>query len=398
MSAWRRPSAWPRVSPDLADALIAAAVFVLVLLSLLSGGQTEDRVKLVLTPAAAALLAAACLALALRRRFPWQVWVATTAIGLVAWVEADGPTPVYLPAVLALATLATRVPISRSALAAVVSVFLPAVVIVVVTDQGLVDSFALGLAPWSGVAAMTGIAIRNQRAVVAGALDRAAQAEARQEEEAQRRVAEERLRIARDLHDVVAHHIAVVNVQAGVAQHLLRSNPDRAAEALGHVREASQTVLNEVPGLLGLLRTNEEAEPTAPTPTLAVAGDLVEQARRSGLDVTVRTTGPASALSVSADLAAYRVLQESLTNASRHGTGRAEVSLLHDAAGCSLSVRNPRTDAGPAASEAGRHGLVGMTERVHAAGGTITVGPVGPGDADWLVEAWLPAEASERAR
>ena len=103
-------------------------------------------------------------------------------------------------------------------------------------------------------------------------------------------------------------------------------------------------------------------------------------------------------LSVSADLAAYRVLQESLTNAARHGTGHAEVTLVHDAAGCSLTVRNSCAVPGPDSSGAGRHGLVGMTERVHAAGGTITAGPVGHGGTDWLVEAWVPAETSERVR
>ncbi|CAN5598884.1 histidine kinase [soil metagenome] len=385
-----------RPTPDVVDALVAAAVFGLVLVSLIAGGRPQDRIQLELTGGSLGLLALGSLALAFRRRAVWPVWAITTVVGLAACAEADGPTPVYLPAVIALATVATRSTTPRTAVAALFSALLPAVVILVVSDQGLIDSFAVGLAPWAGVAAMGGIAVRNQRAVVAGALDRAAQAEARQEEEAQRRVAEERLRIARDLHDVVAHHVSVINVQAGVAQHLLHSNPDRAAQALGHVREASQTVLHEVPGLLGLLRTTEEEDqPTAPTPTLAQAGALVEQARRSGLDVTVRSTGR-PALSVSADLAAYRVLQESLTNAARHGTGTAEVVLDHDRDGCTLTVQNPLTAADSGAPEpAGRHGLVGMSERVTASGGTLTVGPVGR---DWVVDVWLPADASVHAR
>ena len=104
---------------------------------------------------------------------------------------------------------------------------------------------------------MSGTAVRNQRAVVAAAHERARRAEATREEEAQRRVADQRLRIARDLHDVVAHNVSVINVQAAVAGHLLRSDPDGAEAALAHVREASQTVLQEVPGLLGLLRTGD---------------------------------------------------------------------------------------------------------------------------------------------
>ncbi|CAN5231274.1 histidine kinase [soil metagenome] len=392
MSLWQRVRGWGRPSPEVVDALIAAGVFVVVLTPLLTGARPEDRIQLELTPGSFVLLTVACVALAFRRRALWPVWAVTTAVGLAACIEADGPTPVYAPAVIALATVASRSKVSHTAWATAAAGLLPVGLIVWVSDQGLVDSFAFGLTPWCGVAAMAGIAARSQRAVVAEALERAALAEARQEEEAQRRVAEERLRIARDLHDVVAHHISVVNVQSGVAQHLLRTDPDRAAEALAHVREASQTVLNEVPGLLGLLRTTEEEHPTAPTPTLAHTGAVVEQARRSGLDVTMRTTGRPVALSVSADLAGYRVLQESLTNAARHGTGQAAVDLIHDARGCRVTVRNPRpssADAEPGPTP--RHGLIGMTERVTASGGSITAGPDGR---DWVVDVWLPADAA----
>lgn len=384
------------------DALVAVVVFVTVLAPLLAEDVARAPVRLAATPEAVALLAAGCAALAVRRRACWSVWAATTVLGVLACAEAGTATPVYVPAVIALATVAAHSRVSRTMLATLVTALLPAAVIAAVGDQGLVDSFAFGLTPWSGGAAMAGIAVRNQRAVVTAALERAAAAEARQEEEAQRRVAEERLRIARDLHDVVAHHIAVVNVQAGVAQHLLRTDPDRALEALRHVREASRTVLDEVPDLLGLLRTTEDEEPTAPTPTLAQAGELVEQARRSGLDVTVRTTGSPAHLTTSADVAAYRVLQESLTNAARHGTGRVEVEVRHGDGGCRLLVVNPRprdADA-PAGPGTVRHGLVGMTERVAAAGGSITAGPSGSRHGedghDWVVDVWLPADRVER--
>ena len=396
MSMRRRLSDSGRLTPDVVDAAIACAVFVVVLVPLLLGGGPGDQLQLEVTVGSLALLVLGCVVLAFRRRALWPVWAVTTVIGLAACVEADGPTPVYFPAVVALATVATRSTVLRTAWATAASALLPTLVIVVVSGGGLIDSFALGMTPWTAAAAMAGVAVRNQRAVVAAALDRAHAAEARQDEEAQRRVAEERLRIARDLHDVVAHHISVINVQSGVAQHLLQSNPDRAAEALGHVREASQTVLDEVPALLGLLRTSEESEPTAPIPTLEAAGALVEQVRRSGLDVTVHTTGRPSVLSVRADLAAYRVLQESLTNAARHGTGKADVSLRHDLDGCTVTVRNPRASTGPASATPARHGLVGMTERVTASGGTISVGPQGH---DWVVDVWLPADTtSERAR
>ncbi len=393
MSLRRRLRDSGRLSPDVVDVLIAVAVFVTVLLPLLMGGGPGTELRLDVSAVSVVLLTLGCVVLAFRRRALWPAWAASTVIGVAACLEAGGPTPVYVPAVIALATVATRAPTRRTAWAATASALLPMVVIVVVSGRGLIDSFALGMTPWTAAAAMAGIAIRNQRAAVAVALDRALAAEAHQDEEAQRRVAEERLRIARDLHDVVAHHISVINVQSGVAQHVLSSNPVRAAEALGHVREASQTVLDEVPALLGLLRTTEEPEPTAPTPTLEAASALVERVRRSGLDVTMHTTGRPSVLSVGADLAAYRVLQESLTNAARHGTGQAEISVRHDPDGCTVTVRNPRAPTDPSAAEPPRHGLVGMTERVTASGGTMTAGPHGH---DWVVDVWLPAEVSSK--
>ena len=153
--------------------------------------------------------------------------------------------------------------------------------------------------PWIGLAAMSGIAVRNQRAVVAAAHERARQAEATREEEAQRRVADERLRIARELHDVVAHHVSVINVQAGVAGHLMRSTqtvPGARARARGEPDGAPGGT-----GLLGLLRTGDEELETSPAPRLEDAAGLVEQARRSGLRVMWQTSGTPSTLTPGTD-------------------------------------------------------------------------------------------------
>ncbi len=148
---------------------------------------------------------------------------------------------------------------------------------------GYVDALAYGLLPWSILAAVSGRAVRSQRAAMTAAHERARQAEATREEEAQRRVVEERLRIARELHDVVARHILVIHVHAGVAGHLMRTDPDRAVEAIGHVRDASRTVLDEVPGLLGLLRTGSDGPVTAPAPGLAQVADGVSARPVDGL-------------------------------------------------------------------------------------------------------------------
>ena len=177
----------------------------------------------------------------------------------------------FVPAIFALYSLTVRVETAPALAATLGCALVPALVMLATTPYGLLDSSTYQFVSTSGLAAVSGIAVRNQRAVVAAAHERARQAEATREEEAQRRVADERVRIARELHDVVAHHVSVINVQASVAGQLLRTDPDGAAAALAHVREASQTVLREVPGLLGLLRTGNEELETAPAPRLADA-------------------------------------------------------------------------------------------------------------------------------
>jgi signal transduction histidine kinase len=369
-----------------ADALLAVVVACLGFVPvLLSAGRDDSGLDP--TPWLLPLMILASAPLVLRRRHAGAVWVATTAVGLVATVIEQGPSPAYLPAVVALYTLATASPLRVTLAATAVTAVAPRV-ITGLQGSTIVDAAVYGLTAWCGLAAASGVAVQFHRAVVEEAQERARQAEATRDEVAQRRVTEERLRIAQELHDVVAHHVAVINVQAGVASHLVRSDPEKALESLGHVREASQVVLREVPGLLGLLRSGDELE-RKPAPRLADAEELVEAARRSGLEVTWRTPGSPVALAPGADLTAYRVLQEALTNVARHGAGSALVELTHDAEGCTLEVRNERPrETHSAGSE--RHGLVGMRERVAAVGGRLTVGP--EGERDWVVRVWLPAQ------
>lgn len=159
----------------------------------------------------------------------------------------------------------------------------------------------------------------GRRAFVHAIKERALRAERTREEEARRRVAEERLRIARDLHDVVAHHIALVNVQAGVAAHVMDKRPDQAKEALAHVREASRSALNELRATVGLLRQSGDPEaPTEPAPGLARLDELADTFRNAGLPVEVARSDSGTVLPAAADLAAYRVIQEALTNVRKH--------------------------------------------------------------------------------
>lgn len=212
-------------------------------------------------------------------------------------------------------------------------------------------------------------------------------------------MAEERLRIARDLHDVVAHHIALVNVQAGVAAHVMDKRPDQAKEALAHVREASRSALNELRATVGLLRqSGDPTAPTEPAPGLAVLDQLVATVRQAGLPVEVACAAKEDPpLPAAVDLAAYRVIQEALTNVRKHaGPGaKAEVSVVRVGATAEVMVLdNGRGTADRSGGDdvvGGGHGLLGMRERVTALGGTLTAGPRYGGG--FRVHAILPVNA-----
>lgn len=388
MSRGRGERHLPVARPVVLDLLVVAAALFLVVVPA-STGQNEAEFGVQPTTVSVSLAVVASILLILRRRHPRLVWLAAVTLGLTAISIDGGASLVYAPAIIALYTFATLNPARLTVPTALVTAMLPGAVASLVAES-VMDTLARGLTAWCLLAAAAGIAVRTQRAVVAEARERARLAEASRDEEAQRRVADERLRIARELHDVVAHHVSVANVQAGVAAHLLRSDPDQAAEALAHVRAACQVVLSEVPAVLGLLRTGEELE-RAPAPSLADAGALVEAARRSGLDLTWTTSGAPVDLGAAGDLTAYRVLQEALTNAARHGSGRTSASLVYRDDGVTLEVCNERSgrDSGPGEA---RHGLVGMRERVASVGGDLTVGP--DGDRGWIVRMHLPRRHS----
>jgi signal transduction histidine kinase len=240
---------------------------------------------------------------------------------------------------------------------------------------------------WGAAATAIGVAVRSSRATLAAAEARALQAEQTREEEAERRVSDERLRIARELHDVVAHHISVVNVQAGVARHLLDADPDQARAALDLVRDASKTVLSEMSTVVGLLRTAGEDAPTEPTPGLARVGELVDAVRQAGLDVTWTVSGDLDGLPPINDLTAYRVIQEALTNALKHGTGSATMVVTNRPEGVGIEVRNAVEHDGRQPSGSG-HGLIGMRERIDAVRGRLVTGP-GP-DGAYRVSVLVP--------
>ncbi len=197
------------------------------------------------------------------------------------------------------------------------------------------------------------------------------------EEEARRRVDAERLRIARELHDVVAHTMATINVQAGVAAHVIDEQPEQAAEALTAIKAASKEGLRELRSILNVLRQADEADSTAPAPRLEQLDALIQSTTSAGLPTTVTVHGAPQRLSPTVDLAGYRIIQESLTNALRYaGPTIATVSLSYQDDELAIEILD--AGRGPRNGEPGHgagHGITGMRERAASAGGTLEAAP-----------------------
>jgi signal transduction histidine kinase len=241
----------------------------------------------------------------------------------------------------------------------------------------------------TAAALFLGIAVANRRALIVSL-------ERRAEEEAARRVDEERLRIARELHDVVSHTMATINVQAGVAAHVLAQRPEAAADALDAIKSASKQGLRELRAILNQLRQADEAEPTEPAPGLDPLhlDALLAGARRAGLEPTLVVHGEHRRLDPAIDLAGYRIVQESLTNAIRHA-GPATATITLDYRRDALVLEIHDTGRGPADAVGGGHGLIGMRERAVAAGGSLEAGAAPEGG--FRVRAELPLETAPSA-
>ncbi|MBW9120489.1 sensor histidine kinase [Microbacterium trichothecenolyticum] len=239
---------------------------------------------------------------------------------------------------------------------------------------------------------------RSRRAYIAAITERAERAVQTREAEASRRVSEERLRIARDLHDTVAHQIAVISLNAGVASSAIDTRPDRAKESLQTIRSAARTVLGEIGDLLTMLRA-EGPDGSHPSPQagLGQLDELVAQFAASGLDVRTRIEGDLDRVTGAVDVVAYRVIQEALTNAHKHGAQhRAHVLIRTDGDEVVVTVTNPLSTGAldrPAEQGSGL-GLIGLRERVASVRGAVSAGPAPAG---FKVEARLPLTRDEAA-
>jgi MYXO-CTERM domain-containing protein len=376
MEGWRR---W--FTPQVRDVLLAVAVTVVLLLGSIgeahpndAGNKSQFHGHPVPNPGAWLLLVVvACLALAWRRRHPVAVLAVSTAAvsgySLLGYVNGA----VLVAPVLALYAVATQVSVRRALLAAVATMAVLMTVTAARNPFGHISGGGFDIIPFMVAAALfAGIAVANRMAYVASIKDRA-------EQDAQRRIDEERLRIARELHDVVAHTMATINVQAGVAVHVLPTRPEAAADALLAIKTASKEGLRELRAILNVLRQADDADPTQPTPGTAQLDALIAGACRAGLQTKLTVTGEPVPLPAAVDLAAYRIVQESLTNAIRHaGPATAEVSLCYGRDELRISVAD--TGRGPAPGNGGSpgnggHGLAGMRERAATVGGTLETGP-----------------------
>jgi signal transduction histidine kinase len=326
------------------------------------------------SPVEYAVVAVAGLVLAARRRFPVCVLAVTGTLSVGYWALAQVPSPIFLCDVIALVTVV----LARKRAAAVLALvcyyagyqWLPVLTGVRPAPSPLAAVLAAaGLAVLLGAAEL--LRLRRQRAA-AIARSRA--------DQARRQASEERLRIARDLHDVLAHNISVINVQANTALHLIDRQPERAAAALTAIHEVSKQALAELRSVLGVLREDGAGAPRAPSPGLSRLDDLADSAASAGLTVRIERDGTQRQLPADVDVAAYRIVQEALTNCARHSAGStATVRVRYSDDDVVVQVDDEGTGAGPVprptADGSGGNGIAGMTERAHALGGSLQAGP-----------------------
>ncbi|MET8982782.1 sensor histidine kinase [Streptomyces sp. NPDC004539] len=320
--------------------------------------------------------ALSCAPLVVRSKWPLGVALVTLANGLTLMAFAPGTVAAPAAGLVALYTLAvlgerrTAWAVGVAAAVAITGVF------AATHSESLVGGASLLRLDAAIAATAIGRAVRSRRDHLAQARARVELAERRQEEEALRRVTEERVRIARDLHDVVAHHITLVNAQAGVAHHLLHDHPDQAYEALAQIKDTSRAALDELRATVGLLRQPDDApESRAPVPRLADLDSLVDGMRAGGLPVWVARTGCPVPLAPATELTAYRIVQEALTNSHKHAYAtRVAVVLDYGPHTLRVTVTDDGLPGAPQGPGTG-HGLIGMRERAVVVGGTVTAGP-----------------------
>jgi signal transduction histidine kinase len=364
-------------------ALAAAGFGVVTLAQVLPLSASQPR-----TVAAYALILAHSLPIALRRRFPVQVLACGLGTGLafaslrLNLISLGLSTLIYVYSVAALRPRRVSLAGLAATEAMLALVFLARPRALGDRSTLVADCVIVAAAWWLGDGT------RRRHEAVAAARERAAELERAREELARRAVVEERLRIARELHDVVAHSMSIIAVQSGVGAHVLDSQPEEARKALAAVEATSRQALAEMRRLLGVLR--QEAEPSgslAPSPGLAEVDALAADVARAGARVEVRIEGTRPELPLGLDLSAYRIVQEALTNVVRHaGPATARVRIRYAPDTVDIEVVDDGRGAGTGRGDG--HGIAGMRERAALYGGSLDAGPL-PGGG-FRVAARLP--------
>ncbi|UXY28888.1 sensor histidine kinase [Streptomyces sp. HUAS TT20] len=344
------------------------------------------------------------LAVVLSQSRPVPAWgislaamVATATAARPALADAPQPGPDWpwaTPQVLAHAfvffVLALRLPIRRAVAALAVSGLATFVVEGVIGGVGYSATGLVAVAVFS-VAVLVGTALRARSEARTQLVE---QETITAEERARRTLLEERSRIARELHDVVAHHMSVISIQAQVAPHLVENPSEELKENLAGIRQNALEALTELRRVLGVLRSEnpDEPAPDSPQPTLDRLDALIENTRAAGLDVVTDIAGEPCPYPPGVELSAYRIVQEALSNVLRHAPGsKVRVEVSHFSEGVHLGVINSRPDRPVPPSPGTGHGLLGMRERATMLGGHVTATPTLHGG--FMVTAFLPKDA-----
>jgi signal transduction histidine kinase len=325
------------------------------------------------------------LPLLLRRRFPLSV-LAVVLVASVATQYIIGDLP---PFALALAsyTVASHTERRTAVWAGLVALVALLASLVPQADQGARES-VVHLIVFIAAAWILGDNVRTKRAYYRELEERAERLEREREENVRRAAADEQERIARELHDVIAHSVSVMVVQAAAANDVFERQPERAREALRSIEESGRSALTELRRLLGIVRTHERGR-LDPQPGLAALEELIEQVRATGLEVELELDGELGELPSGVDLSAYRIVQEALTNTLKHAQAtHAQVRLGRRAHELAIEVTDD--GAGPGKESANGHGLIGMQERVALLGGVLETGPGESGG--FAVRARFPLE------
>jgi signal transduction histidine kinase len=330
-----------------------------------------------------AAIVVAAVTLPFRRRHPLAALaVILPSVGLALALQVEQPFVVLAALALYSVTAACSRPTTRVALGLVAIVTLVAALVGGGSDVGLIVVADLAVV---AIALLMGENTRGRQAAVVAAAEQAVEREVAREERAKRAVADERLAIARELHDIVGHAMSVIAVRSGVARVVMDSRPEEAREALDAIENTSRQALQEMRLLVGVLRRGEAENESerSPAPGLSRLSELVARATDAGVDVTVEIDGESRPLPDGADLSAYRIIQEALTNVVRHvGPTRARVRLVYLSDEIVIEIIDEggrRWDPPHADPSGGGNGLIGMRERVALYGGDLIAGPHGHG-------------------